>query len=209
MDITNTPYYRTRLYRLFEMIPGVIAWTTLIGMVLLAWRAPLFASLFIIAFDLYWLLKTVFFTFHIAASYRAMRKNLSISWLARVREPGLRIAEELAPHVKTWEDLYHLVILPAYEEPYEVIRASVVSLMTSSWPNNKMIVVLGIEERAGAEDRASAERIKNEFGHEFFSFFITIHPSTIPGELPGKGSNAAWAAREAKKYIDSRGLPYE
>jgi len=203
------PYYLTRTYRFLEMIPGVVAWATLIGMVIVAWRAPIFASFFIIAFDLYWLLKTVFFVFHIGASYGAMRKNLKISWMERVRNPEIAVAPELRAHVHSWEDLLHLVILPAYQEPYDVLRSSVVALLTSSWPNKKMIIVLGIEERSGEEDKKTAEKIQEEFGHEFFAFFIAAHPADLPGEIPGKGSNAAWAGREAKKRIDDLRIPYE
>src|SRR3989338_4535677 len=154
------PYYLTRVYRALETIPGVIAWATLIGMVIVAWRAPIFASFFIIAFDLYWLLKTVFFVFHIGASYGAMRKNLKISWMERVRNPEIAVAPERRAHVHSWEDLLHLVILPAYQEPYDVLRSSVVALLTSSWPNKKMIVILGIEERSGEEDKKTAEKIQ-------------------------------------------------
>ncbi len=208
-EMNQIPYYRTHIYRSLETIPGAVSWITLIGMVLAAWRAPIFASFFIIAFDLYWLLKTVFFVFHIGASYGIMRKNLSISWMERVRDPNLAIAKELAPHITSWEDIYHLVILPAYKEPQDVLRSSIVALLTSSWPNKKMIVVLGIEEAGGPEDREAADSIKKEFGREFFEFLITIHPKNLPDEIPGKGSNASWAGREAEKRINELTIPYE
>ena len=48
------------IYRFFEMLPGILAWATLIGIVLISWRLAFWASLFIIAFDVYWLVKTVF-----------------------------------------------------------------------------------------------------------------------------------------------------
>lgn len=203
------PYYRTLRYRFLEMIPGVIAWTTLIGMIILAWRAPILASFFIIAFDLYWLLKTIFFVFHIGASYRAMRKNLKISWMDRLRDPTIKVSPLLSPHVQSWEDLIQLVILPAYQEPLDVLKSTVTSLLTSSWPNKKMIVTVGLEERGGEIDRKAAEDIQKEFGKEFLDFMITIHPAGLPEEVPGKGSNARWTAREAQKRIDELRIPYE
>ena len=57
-----------RGYRVLEMLPGIFSWGTLFGMVAFSWRLPVAASFFIIAFDLYWLLKTVFFVFHIHSS---------------------------------------------------------------------------------------------------------------------------------------------
>ena len=35
-----------------------------------------------------------------------------------------------------------------------------------------------------------------EFVKKFRSIDFTLHPSDIPGESPGKGSNMAWAARK-------------
>jgi hypothetical protein len=40
-----------------------------------------------------------------------------------------------------------------------------------------------------------------EFVKKFRSIDFTLHPSDIPGEAPGKGSNVAWAARKlSEKY---------
>lgn len=40
-----------------------------------------------------------------------------------------------------------------------------------------------------------------EFIKKFRSIDFTIHPSNIPGESPGKGSNMAWAVRKlSEKY---------
>lgn len=192
------------LYRAFEIVPGALAWTTLFGMVFFSWWEPLAASFFIIIFDLYWLLKTLFFTFHIAASYRTMRHNLTIDWMGRVRTASV----DATSPVHQWSDIVHLIILPAYKEPYEIIRTSLLAISASSWPTSKMIVVLGIEERGGEEDKKSAETLKEEFEKKFYRFIITIHPSTIPGEIPGKGSNAAYAARGAQKIIDELAIPY-
>jgi len=46
----------------------------------------------------------------------------------------------------------------------------------------------------------------SEFVKSFRSIDFTLHPSDIPGESPGKGSNMAWAARKlSEKYsIEAR-----
>ncbi len=181
------------------MIPGVLAWATLFGMVAFSWLAPLAASFFIIAFDLYWLLKTIFFSVHIGNSYRRMRDNLRVDWMSRLCE----IPDS------DWKHLYHLIILPAYLEPYELLRSSLEAIKNSSWPRKQMIVVLGVEERGGEEDFEAARRMEKEYGALFFKFLVTRHPAGLAGEIPGKGSNAAWAAQEAKVAIDNLGIPYE
>ncbi|MDD2696810.1 MAG: hypothetical protein PHE52_01485, partial [Candidatus Pacebacteria bacterium] len=48
-----------------------------------------------------------------------------------------------------------------------------------------------------------------EFGNKFFQFLVTAHPNDLPGEIAGKGSNVAWAAKEAKAVFDKLSMPYE
>jgi hypothetical protein len=71
-----------------------------------------------------------------------------------------------------------------------------------------MIVVLSFEERAGPQRKEIAQKIKKEFKKKFFKLLITFHPSDLPGEIPGHGSNDNWAAKKAKEFIDSLKIPY-
>lgn len=127
--------------RSFETIPAILAWLTLVLMFLFSWLLPVWISIFIILFDIYWLLKTVFLSFHLRATFTEMKKNMEIDWMARLDAlPGSR-------------EVYHLVILPMYNEPYEIVRESFVRLAAAHYPKGKMIVVLALEERAGAAAR--------------------------------------------------------
>ena len=85
-----------------------------------------------------------------------------------------------------------------HNEPYEIVSASFRSLVQANYPKEKLIVVLATEERV-PEARITAKRIREEFGSLFFQLLITVQPSGLPDEIPGKGSNEAWAVKEAKK----------
>jgi len=90
------------------------------------------------------------------------------------------------------------------------IRLTFQAVVNSTYPKDKMIVVLAIEERAGQRAAKVAQVIKKEFGQQFYQFLITIHPQDIVGELAGKGANATWAARQVKKnIIDPLKIPYQ
>src|ERR1700689_4492553 len=100
------------MYRFYQILPGALAWLTLILIIVLSWGLPTFASIFIILFDIYWLLKTVYLSFHLRSTYVAMRQNLKIDWRARLEKmDGV-----------PWTNIYHLVIFPFSTEPYEVVR---------------------------------------------------------------------------------------
>jgi cellulose synthase/poly-beta-1,6-N-acetylglucosamine synthase-like glycosyltransferase len=111
---------------------------------------------------------------------------------------------------KDWKDIYQMVILPTYKESEEIIGESIGALMRSDYPKEKMIVVLAVEERAGKKFEEQAKNIEKKYSGEFFKFLVSVHPDAIKGEIAGKGSNTAFAAKEAKeKIIDKLKIPYE
>ena len=184
------------MLRFFELVPGALSWLTLVLMVVAARYFPTGAAVFIILFDTYWLFKTLFLSFHLRSSFKKVRKNLKTNWL-----------DELGGD---WGRIYHLVILPMYQEPYEVVRETFESLRRANYPKNKFIIVLAPEERGGEPTKEVAQRIETEFGQEFFKFLVIYHPDGLPNEIPGKGSNQAYAALKVKaEVIDPLNLPYE
>jgi cellulose synthase/poly-beta-1,6-N-acetylglucosamine synthase-like glycosyltransferase len=198
--------------RFFEIVPGTLAWLTFIAMVFFSWLLPIWVSIFIILFDTYWLMKTVYLAFHLRATFSEMQRVMKVDWLAKVKELGLaRKTNDLeeAARVRSWSDIYHLVILPMYNEPYEVVRESFESLAKINYPKEKLIVVLALEEAAGDAAKRIGERIEQEYGAMFARFLVTVHPAGLPDEIPGKGSNESWAGWRAKeKLIDPMGIPY-
>lgn len=192
------------IYRALEILPGGLVWLTLIGMVFFSWYRPIWVAFFIIAFCVYWLLRTIHFTFHLIAAYRQMKENLKIDWLKKLNE----LFEK--DSAKNWQNIYHLIIFPIYEEGLEVAKGSFKALLNSHYPKDRMIIVLATEERAGKTVQGVARSISQEFGNKFYRFLITKHPKEIAGEIAGKGSNENWAGRRAKEeIIDPLKIPYE
>lgn len=197
------------IYRAFEILPGTLAWVTLLGVIFLSWLLPVWIAFFIIAFDIYWLAKTIYLSLHLRSSFNRMRKHLKIDWLNKLKTTKVR-NNRLKETVKGWQDIYHLVFLPTYKEGLDVLRPTFQALVNSTYPKDKMIVVLATEERAGKEGQKKAGIIKKEFGQKFHRLLITVHPQDIVGEIAGKGSNETWAARQVKKkIIDKEKIPYQ
>ncbi len=187
--------------RFFEIMPGVLSWTTLLGIVALSWIFPVFMAMFIIFFDVYWFLKTLYLSIHLRISYRKMRKNLEVDWLEKLKSD---------PATAAWGDLYHLIVFPFYNEPYELIKESFDALLKLNYPLDKFIIAIGTEEKAGAQSKETLDRIEQEYARYFFKLITAVHPKDLPGETPGKGSNEAWIAKQAKEtIIDPLRIPYE
>ncbi len=189
-----------RIFRILEILPGFLSWGTILLVIFFSWQRPVWIAVFIICFDIYWFLKTIYLSFHQQASFKKMKQNLKIDWLKKLDElPATR-----------WKDVYHLVILPIYKENLVVVRPTFQALIKSNYPLKRLIVVFATEERIGKQAKRVAKAIEQEFGNKFFRFLITTHPKDILGELPGKGSNETWAGRMAKKeIIDPLKISYE
>lgn len=188
------------IYRVFEILPGALAWLTLLGVIFLSWLSPAWIAIFIIIFDVYWVLKTIYLSFHLRTSYKQMKKNIGIDWFSKIK----------SLKNKKWQNYYHLIILPFYKEPYDVVQKTIEAIFKTDYPNDKIMLVLATEEKAGKQAQKTADRIKQEYSSNFYKFLITVHPKDIEGELAGKGANSTWAARQAKKkLIDELKIPYK
>ncbi|MDP2676533.1 MAG: glycosyltransferase family 2 protein [bacterium] len=185
------------VYRFFEMVPGLLAWGTIAGVILLSWLWPLGVAIFIILFSIYWVIRTFYLLVHLRVNWGRIRRFQKTDWEKRMRN-------------LKWDGLWQLVLLPAYHEPYDVIRETLEHLKEARWPRQRFIVVLALEERAGAEIEKQAERLREEFKDSFRFFEVTKHPANLSGEIPGKGSNSSWALAQVRRdIIDKEAIPYE
>ncbi len=189
------------LYRILEIFPGFLTWATFIAMFILSYFYPFAISVFFVLYTLFWLLRIIYLHFHLKHSFDFMRKNMEINWLEKLKELKTQ---------NSWNEIYHLMVLPMYKEPLIVVEETFKKLVEMNYPKDKIIVVFAIEERVREYAMEIAKDIEKKYANHFFKFLITVHPDNLPGEIPGKGSNETWAVREAKeKIIDSLEIPYE
>ena len=188
-----------RWYRLLEMLPGALTWATLLGVVFFSWSAAFGVAFFIIVFDIYWLVKTAYLSAHLRATWSMMRRNLRTDWRARLAVLG--------PQSET---LWQCVLLPMYKESAAVVTGALTSLAAADWPKERMVVVLAIEERAGEPAQQLAREMQKEYQHALGTFLVVMHPAHLPHEIPGKGSNTAYAARVVEQEVfRARNIPLE
>ncbi len=179
------------------MVPGFLVWATFILAIVLSFIKPLWVVIFIIAFDIFWLLRVIYFVFYLSVSWRRYRAAIKTDWKSKLEE------------LEGWKDIFHIIFLPTAGEPLEVLRTTFDSLVNTGYPLEKFIVVLAGEGRMEEDFWPKAKKIEEEYGHLFHKLLITVHPDGMPGEIKGKGANANYAGRQARKYIDKEGIPYK
>lgn len=181
-----------------HMAPALLVWSTFLFLIFLSFWQPLWAIYFIIVFSVYWIIRLFYMMVWLSSSWIHYRASRHTNWLERLQQ---------LPD-QDYRDYYHVITYPTYKEPYEVIERSFQTLINTDYPKDRMIVVLGGEERDRDNFVSIAERIRAKFGDQFFKLLITIHPPA-PDELPGKGSNVHYMEQELKKLIDELGIAYE
>lgn len=187
-----------RIYRVFEMLVPLLSFGILFLAVVCSFFIPFYVALFIIVYDIYWVFRAIYFGFYLKSAYKRMSENLKKDWLLEIKG------------FDRFNDIYHLIILPTYKEPIEVLRNTLKCIEEQNYPKDKLIVALGFEEREKERAVKVAKKIKKEFDGKFFKLLITCHPDNILGEIAGHGSNGTWISKNAvQKVIDPLLIPYE
>lgn len=185
--------------RTLEIIPGFFSWGILVLIFILAISHPIACAVLVIIFDFYWIIRTIYLTVLLVIAHKQLLKHKDKDWLS--------ICQSLPARLE-WQRIYQLVIFPVSKEGPEILRQSLEAIKQCRYPKDRIIVVLSYEER-NPKSGENAAIIENEFKNCFFGYFITFHPDKIPGETHTKGANATWAAKKAREFIDSKGIPLE
>lgn len=188
--------YDRHVYRALEMFPGLLSWGTLFATVFFSWYAPVATAIFIITFDTFWLLKTLYLSVHLYASYKRMQKSLSTNW------------EERLTHFE-YDHLYHMILLPFYKESLDVIEHTIEAILNSKYDPKKILLVVAGEERALPYTETALNSVRAKYEKKFGYLLTTIHPKDTEGEIAGKGSNITYAAEQARvEILDKLRIPY-
>lgn len=191
-----------RMRRFFEILPGFLSWATVIGIFPLSYYAPVAVAIFVILYDLSWLIKIMHISTHLIYSYNEVRKTNATDYVAKLKELE-------GKHDLSWRDVYHVVVIPTVNEPMEVLDASIQAIVNAKYPLDRVMLVMAFEERSGDAGREKSALIHEKYGSTFAMLKSYFHPSDIPGEIKAKSSNMTFAMRRFREEIDAAHIPYE
>lgn len=85
----TTNKHDKKIHRTLEVIPAVLTWFTIIGMVVFSYFTPIYVAFFIIAFDIYWVHRTIFISYYSIKAYKRLKSQQKINWLKRCKKISL------------------------------------------------------------------------------------------------------------------------
>jgi hypothetical protein len=187
--------------RALEMLPLTLAALLISSLVWGAYFVPTPLVIMLLGFDFYWAWRSINIGLHTLKGYRALKATAKVDWRKRYDIESINRTDVIA-----WDDVYHLIIVPTYKESVEKLSATLGKLAESEVAHEKLLVVIAMEE--GDTDAPQRfEQLQRDFGHSFLAMIGTTHPGDIAGEVRGKSSNEAWAAKKAKRlFCDQMGF---
>ena len=103
------------------------------------------------------------------------------------------------------ENHQHLVVVSAYKEPVALLISTIESIEVQYSAKSSINLTISFEERT-PELKEKIMIIEKRFSQNFSNIFFTSHPYELPGEIPGKCSNANFGIRRSLTQLEGLGL---
>lgn len=175
--------YPHRSRRILEILIPASSWALITMPLWLSFWHPALVAYLIITFDVYWFYKS--FTLAISAirSFLTLTAHVKIDWLSEAKK------------LTDFNKIYHVIIIPEYREPIHILRRTLDNIVDQDFPHKRIIIVLATETKDSTSDEVS-QILEKDYSHHFGHFLVTHHELVL-GEVAGKSSNMAWAAKQA------------
>lgn len=226
---------RKPLYRFLEILPGALSYAAVILLFVLSAINPFLGAIYCLIIIATTLVKAVGVAFRTIQGYKVMKRAERVDWAKRLEDlEDLHASYErlrdrrddsydFAEHVQNLRllsavegnsepkphEIYHAIIMTAYNEGLETLVPSVEAVANTSFPNDRIIFVLAYEERGGEAMQHNAEALEQQFRGVFGKFLLVRHPDNLKGEIVGKGPNLTYAGRHLVEYATKQRIPKE
>ncbi|MBR0460570.1 hypothetical protein IJI91_01085 [Candidatus Saccharibacteria bacterium] len=232
-DIEIPQGKRTKKYRFFEMLPAMLSYSLVILLFILSIINPLLGAIYLLLIIASTLVKAVGTAYRTLQGYKIVKKAQRVNWAKRLDDLAhphdayeklyntKSEAYDFDQHVQNLKllsvadkgnhpdpkKIYHAIVMVAYNEGIETLALSIQAVADTTFDNQRIIFVLGYEERGGAEIEQTAQKLKDQFKDTFYEFLLVKHPDGIKGEIKGKGPNLTCAGEALAKYVEKKNIP--
>ncbi|MCL1839852.1 hypothetical protein FWF89_02540 [Candidatus Saccharibacteria bacterium] len=225
---------RTRLYRFFEILPGMLSYLMIILLFVFSLISPLAGAIYLLLIIIMMLVKAIGIAVRTIQGNNILKRAMAVDWakrlgeledahdsydrLAGVQSSGYEYGQHLL-NLKTVaaaeegyfpkpSQLYNAVIVAMYNESLDILMPTVESVRDTDYDNKRIIFVLAYEERGGPETEKTAKELKKRFEGVFKDFLLVKHPDGKRKEVIGKGGNITNAGRALREYVEKKKMKY-
>ena len=225
---------RTKKYRFFEILPGLISYGAIILLFILSLIDPVLGSIYLFIIIASTLVKAISVAYRTVQGYNVIKRAERIDWRTRLEDlanpheayerlhdadsrsyhfeehlENLKLMTALPGEYLDPNKTLHVVIITAYNESIDVLRPSIEAVKNSTFPSDRIILALAYEQRGGEEMQKTAKQLHQEFKTIFKDFLLVEHPNNLPNEVVGKGPNLTYAGKKVAEYFEKKHLPVD
>ena len=182
--------------RLFEILPGVILWLTIllpvIGALLKRPDIVVWYVSFLVAF---WGYRAVRFLQGLLVGYKRYKRDLATDFIGQLKNK----------HKDELNALKFVLILPMVNEGEDTLFPSLDAWAKQDIGADKISIVFALEEPYLDKSLPIVKKGHEKFKDAFREMMVVVHPHGVEGESVGvKGANINWATRNFVKIVENR-----
>lgn len=227
---------RTKQYRFFEILPGVISVGAIVLLITLSLFSPFLASAYVLIIVLLMFIRACGIAVRTIQGRIVLKRTEKIDWLkwlkelenpakfAKKRQEDINSREfGLRQHVLNLQrlseakndfpqpsEIINMDIIAFYNESYEVLKPTLQALADSQYDvKNHLILVIAYEQRGGEKALKTVEQVKKNWQGVFRNLIFVEHPEDLPGEVIGKGANLTYAGKYMANWVKQQGIDPE
>jgi hypothetical protein len=212
---------RSRRYRFFEILPGTLSYFMLVLPVILSFINVTLAALFILIYLLINFVRGIAGAIRSLHGYHVMQQHQKLPWSQMLKELeagkvpehnvkrpkwhlDVLLRSQVQPLFMPPSQVIHAVIIATVKETREVLELTIESVLASDFNMKNVLFILAYEERGGERTEQQAHDLIAKYKDKFMDAMAIKHPSGLPDEIIGKGSNINFAARKLQQYLKDR-----
>lgn len=194
------------VHRFLESILGIMTWTLLTSPVWLGILYPEAIVYMLTYFTVYWSFMAFRHTIGMSIGYRLHKKELLVDWWDSCQKLDFSILPDKATLPASLKDVRHLLLIPAYSEPYEMVNDTINAILNQTFPTEQIVLVFTIEQKYSERLEADLRKVIEGRQDKLLKFLIYVHPAGIPGEAIGAAAaNRTWGAIHALEELKNSG----
>lgn len=178
--------------RFIESIVPLSAWILITLPLWLSPFHPAVVAYFIIAFDLFFFIKSLNTTYYSVISFQEI-----------IRHSKFNFDKKLSK-IPQGNQINHFIVIPNYKEPLHKLETTIGKITETTFPNKNIYLMLAFEQRE-IEAQEKETLLKTKFSKNFKEILSAYH-IIQPGEEPGKASNQTYATKIIDQYCQKNHL---
>jgi len=196
--------------RILEAIPGIVTWAFILSPIWVGLIYPN-AIVYLLTFlSVYWAYLAIKSNVGIALGYKRHKDEMATDWMEECQKLEFSKLPEDETKPKSLEKIKHFVLVPAVNEPHQVLKDAFDSIFNQTYPLERILLVYTVEERFAEETTKTIKEITDPFKEKFEDILVFTHPAGIEGEAIGAGAaNRTWGAKNAIEYLENKGADFK